>query len=77
MYQPKITRPDPAAVADLLTGIAETQASDRQIAAILDQAAAALRALGWNRYATRLTDRSARAALKRRHQARAGGVARA
>ena len=77
MYQPKITRPDPAAVADLLIGIAETQASDRQIVAILDQAVSALRTLGWNRYAATVQARSERSALKRRHQARAGGVARA
>jgi len=70
MYQPKITRPDPAAVADLLIGIAETQASDRQIAAILEQAVSALHALGWNRYAATVQARSERAALKARHQAR-------
>ena len=77
MNLPTTARTDPAGVADLLAAVAGAHAADTEIAAILTAAAAALKALGWNRYAATVQARSERSALKRRHQARAGGVARA
>ena len=58
----------PALLADQIAQLAGPQ--DREIAAILDTAAGALRALAWNRYAARTMARSRRHALKQRHTAR-------
>ena len=79
-----ILTPDDTAIQEAIQVLAMLAArfeSDRPIADRLHTCRkdldTQLQARRWNRYATALTARSERSALKRRHTARAGEVARA